>query len=392
MSYKIKDNICTIPVKITIDENFDKENFQEYILQLITESNDYFNSSTTNVKININKKETVTVDINQDESSTNAHTITKALKLVREYGTIIIKTDITNEDFVIDKKITITGPATINSLKIQNNALGASIRELTFIDCNIINNNKIIVDSCTFKDGKDSIITNNGNADISNCTFTTNNAQYGACINITNTSRGTIVNKCMFNQNNAQYYGGCVYSNKGNDIEITESVFYGQNYANNNGSCISIYGNAYISHNTFYNNIGNNEIYLMNGSIEMDNNIFDGNITSIKKLHGDIDAGLNYWGYNTLEDIQQYSGIEDVDSYLISRCELVRKDENSYYAVGVIDQYKNRLEIETTTIETIDSPLPVSVGMAESLLNKQEIIVSNDFVMKIGKANIEVVL
>ena len=388
-----------IPITIPTTE----QNIEDYILQIIAEENNIFEYSTTNIKLNIKNKNIITVDDSINESSSNTHTLQDAINLIDNNGTVNIITDINNENINITKSITINGNGNnMNNTTITNNSSEVLVKNINFDTSYIINNKELLIDECTFTHSTESAIITNDKITIYNCIFDNNCADYGACIYIKNQNSSTIIDKCIFTNNNAQYYGGCIYSNKGNDIEITNCEFYNQNHATLNGTSISIYGNAYISHNVFYNNIGANEIYLMNGNIEMDTNIFDANIDAVNILYGYIDADFNYWGYNDEDDINNIISSQNINinNYLISRCQTTRKDNNSFYAIGLIDQYTNRLQFEVDNalereiinIDAIDANLPVRVGNVQSSLNKKDIVIHNNCEMIIGKAIIDVVL
>lgn len=380
----------TAQLSVTIPTDVD--DIENYVLQLITQENDAFNSNIKNIKINIKNKDTITVNASKAKSSTNTHTLEQALQLVNNLGTINIETPINNEEIIINKSVTIKGNS-ITDTNIVNNASEVLIQSINFVNSPIVNNKQLLVDECSFQNATTSCIINNYELVLYKCLFNNNQADYGACINITNKNVSTTVDACTFNDNNASRYGGCIYSNKGNDIEIVNCEFAKNNQAVQNGSSISIYGNASISNNTFYNNTGNNEIYLMKGYIDMDRNVFDGKINAINIMDGKIDADLNYWGYNDESNIQALEENNNIiiNNYLISHCE-VEKHENKKYAVGIINQYRNRLEIETTTINFIESTLPVMIGNAISSLNKREIVVQNNSKMKIGQAQVDVIV
>ena len=385
------NRITTGTAQLSVTIPTDVDDIENYILQLITQENDAFNSNIKNIKINIKNKDTITVNASKAESSTNAHTLEQALQLVKNFGIINIETQVTEEDIVINKNITIRGNSIANT-NIVNNASEVLIQSIEFVNSPIINNKQLLVDECSFKNTTTSCITNNDELTLYKSLFENNKADYGACINITNKNISTIIDECTFRNNTASQYGGCIFSQKGNDIEITKCEF-SKNKATYNGSSISIYGNADISDNTFYNNNGNNEIYLMKGYIDMDRNVFDGKINAILIMDGQIDADLNYWGYNDESHIQALEENNNIiiNNYLISHCE-VEKHEDKKYAVGIINQYRNRLEIETTTISFIESTLPVMIGNVVSSLNKREIVVQNNSKMKIGQAQVDVIV
>ena len=127
----------------------------------------------------------------------------------------------------------------------------------------------------------------------------------------------------------------------------------------------------------------------------MDNNIFDGNIQSVKGYNGQIDADLNYWGYNDIDKIESHnSNLITLNNWLISRREDYNKEINgqsSEIVVGIIDQYINRLEKEITSINRIEKDFPVNFGTApnatEFKLN-QEIKGSSSVPITIGQEKI----
>lgn len=383
----IVDGQCSVslPLPLYVDD---------FNIGFKTLNNDFFNDNDIDIDIVFSNKDFITINNNEDESSSNAHTLLDAINLVNNYGTISIQTPIEDENIILEKDITIKGESVLTNCQIINQGKQVLIEGLTFQQGtnSIINDGNIIISKCKFKNHTDSAIISNDEIMIDNCTFQENETSNdGACIYIKNKNSQTIINKCSFNQNYASGYGSCIYSNKGNDVEITDCEFTNNNEAKINGTCISIYGNAYISQNTFYDNIGNNQIFLINGTIEMDRNIFDGKInSSIKKHNGEvIDEGLNYWGCNDIDKIEEYNDIK-LTTYLISRCKTIRKDNNNFYAIGLIDQYRNRLEKDiVTNIDPIQSSLPVRVGELFSSLNGKEITISENGIMYIGRAKVE---
>ena len=191
----------------------------------------------------------------------------------------------------------------------------------------------------------------------------------------------------MFNGNSATVYGGAIYSDKGNDVDITYSSFYNNNTTNLNGASISINGNISLHNNTFYSNTGLSEVHLISGSINASLNLFNGTIKSLHVASGDIiDIDLNYWGYNDIEDIESHNPDVDIDNWLIAK----RKDYDKeidgqikHIIVGEISQYINRLEKDITTIEPIESDLPVVIGTPYKL--NKEIIADKASVLHIGQ-------
>ena len=129
--------------------------------------------------------------------------------------------------------------------------------------------------------------------------------------------------------------------------------FY-QNNANVHGSCIAINGHAYIADNLFYKNQGNSDIYLINGNISSETNVFDGNHIIFRNINGDISANMTYWGTNNLDDIETlYNGHVEIDTWLLSDNNI--NIDNKI----IINKYQNRLEAEINSFNTIEYILPV---------------------------------
>ena len=197
--------------------------------------------------------------------------------------------------------------------------------------------------------------------------------------------------ECQFIHNTG-YFGGAIYSDKGNNVEISYSSFYQNKAINSNGASISFYGNMFLNGNTFYSNTGLNEVHMISGSLEANMNLFNGSIQSIFISAGDIvDADLNYWGYNTIKKIELYNPDIEINNWLISR----RKDydkqinnQNKHIIVGEISQYLSRLEKDIVNIEPVVSDLPVMIGNTPYKLN-EEIIANKTTAIKIGQHRFE---
>ena len=190
----------------------------------------------------------------------------------------------------------------------------------------------------------------------------------------------------MFNHNVASLYGGAIFSNKGNDVTIQYCTFGELNCANNHGSSISINGNMYIKENIFYNNRGNDEIYVMNGTLEAEDNYFEGNITNINNLNGSVSANLNYWGYNNIDDIEQtWAGQIIVDNWLISHYEMHYTEpvlgNVQTHIQGKINQYQSRLKTEITSYKDLEGKM--KLGEYYYDLNSEQI--TNEDVLYIGQ-------
>ena len=181
-------------------------------------------------------------------------------------------------------------------------------------------------------------------------------------------------------------------------MEILYNEFSYNNQQNNSGSCIYAYGNINISSNTFFKNKGKSDINLLKGDFGIENNLFDGNTTSTNRPsisaqftnESIIDADLNYWGYNDINDIETHNPDIPINNYLIAECEFYNKEDGSYI-IGSINQYINRLETETVTINTLDIPFPVSINNSiydnDNNMYKinEEILIDENDIINIGQ-------
>ena len=354
--------------------------------------NQFFNPKHETIEIPITNKNTVTINTEQPENSANSHTLEQAINLVAEYGTIEIINAPDNQNATIDKSITIDGQNNnINNWQITNNSNEVTIKQINFNDSNdnvIINHGEISIQECQFKNGQNSAIYNNGSIIVEHCIFSDNNAQEGAGVYTSNKNYRTIISNCTFKRNNGQGNSSCIFSNKANDVEISNNEFAYNNGTNGLTSSICVNGNAYISSNTFYENSYECEINLLSGTLSAEKNIFDGAIQSIKGYNGNIDADLNYWGYNDIEEIEsRNSQLIEINNYLISRRIDYKKQNNNIevnIVVGVIDQYINRLEKEIITIDKINKDFPVVIGSNKFKIN-EEIIINNSVPIIIGQ-------
>ena len=203
-------------------------------------------------------------------------------------------------------------------------------------------------------------------------------------IKIGNKNYKTSITYCTFNENNASLYGGCIYSDKVNDMKIYYNEFSNNNNAGVGGSSICAYGDIAISFNTFFNNAGTSDIYLLRGTTVLENNLFDGAITSLKTLDGNnIDCDLNYWGYNDINNIYNNNPNIEINNFLISDCEIIEK-ETGNYIIGRINKYINRLESEITTINILEKHFPVKLNEEQFYLN-DEIPIEMDDISMIGQ-------
>lgn len=364
----IEDKEITKTINNTFDMPLDLPNKDQYVLRIVSDGNNIFNEFDTANNFILENRNIETITVGETDDFETATTLAKALDLVGNNGTIIITKDLQNEECYTDKAISIVG----------NNR--------TLVNCNIQNDGILTVNDLTFTDSNGSVIINNNELYIENCTFIDNNAQYGAAIYIDSKNKNTEIINCVFNHNVASLYGGAIFSNKGNDVTIQYCTFGELNCANNHGSSISINGNMYIKENIFYNNRGNDEIYVMNGTLEAEDNYFEGNITNINNLNGSVSANLNYWGYNNIDDIEQtWAGQVIVDNWLISHYEMHYTEpvlgNVQTHIQGKINQYQSRLKTEITSYKDLEGKM--KLGEYYYDLNSEQI--TNEDVLYIGQ-------
>ena len=352
-----------------------------------TDGNDIFEANEILLKLKVKNQDNITVNTSIPESATNTHSIQKAIDLVSDYGSIEINTPISNQTIDLTKNLTIKGDATLTNCIINNESNKIRIDGLTFEngeDTCINNNANMTIMNCTFKNNQNSAINTNGELNVTQCTFIGNSAEKGACIKIGNKNYKTSITYCTFNENNASLYGGCIYSDKVNDMKIYYNEFSNNNNAGVGGSSICAYGDIAISFNTFFNNAGTSDIYLLRGTTVLENNLFDGAITSLKTLDGNnIDCDLNYWGYNDINNIYNNNPNIEINNFLISDCEIIEK-ETGNYIIGRINKYINRLESEITTINILEKHFPVKLNEEQFYLN-DEIPIEMDDIFMIGQ-------
>ena len=293
-----------------------------------------------------------------------------AIDLIAERGVINIDDDIENDVITNNKHITIDG----------NNH--------TLTNCNIDNTGHLTIKNTIFENSEDSAIKNDGELYVQECTFNDNSAQYGAAIYINNRNINTEIDKCTFNGNVATLYGGAIFSNQGNDVIIKESTFTNNKCENYQGASIASYGHIYISQNMFYENIGQSDIFIANGTCDAENNYFDGSLCSIKN-QGITNCELNYWGWNTLSNIKENNTTVDFDSWLLSRYDIEYKEPTlgdvHKCVIAKIDQYKNRLENETSSYKQVIGNVPITVNNETKCLNKKMDLTDQVITIKIGQ-------
>ena len=353
---------------ITLEDNATIEDY------ITTDGNDIFEANQILLKLRIKNQNNITLDTTQPESATNVHTLQKAIDLVSDYGSIQINTPLSNQTIYLNKNLTIKGNAELTNCVINNESNKLTIDGLIFkngTQTSIYNSGILNINNCTFRNNQDTAIESNGYIYISKTKFENNTAEKGACIKIGSNNYKTSIKECQFTNNHATLYGGCIYSDKVNDMEILDNEFAHNNKADVGGSSIYAYGNITISSNTFFDNQGVSEIYLLRGMTSLENNLFDGKIKSVQ-LSGnvDIDADLNYWGFNELSDIYSHNDITSIDNYLIADYEIIEKEDGKRI-IGRINKYINRLESEITTINILDKRFPIKIDNVVYYINEE---------------------
>ena len=366
-------NIVMMNGSVTFTITYDTNIFESTMTETIsTNGSDVFESGSIDLNVIFKNYDNITVDPQSPESATNTHTLQKAINLVNDYGTIEVINSISNETITLDKSITIKGDTELINCSITNLDKKLVIEGITFtsnkdIDKEYIYNESILeASNCTFEKAQKGAIYTDGSASITKCIFKDNSAQNGACIYVANKNYKTSIIECQFNNNSASLYGGCIYSNKVNDMEILNNEFTYNNNATSGGSCIYGYGNITISSNSFYGNIGKNQIQLLRGNFAIDNNLFEQpytktvgdteqkwNVAILSQQDAEIDVDFNYWGLNDIDDIKTYYPSLTINNYLIGE-HTDSIHEGKEYITYVIDKYINSLEKEITTINTLE--------------------------------------
>ena len=338
-----------------------------YTLKVVFDGNNLFYPKT---------QEFILVNQNKTIIDTTNISLEKAFDLVADYGTINITSYISDEEIDNDKNVTIIGNHHIMS------------------NCNIHNTGVLSIQDLVFENSEDSVIKNDGELYVHNCTFRDNHAQYGAAIYVSNKNINTEVIGCTFTNNVAELYGGAIFSNQGNDVTIQSCVFGDNNNANVKGSSISSSGNMYISQNIFYDNIGTCEIYVISNTLEAEENYFDGKIKSIENKSTTI-CDLNYWGYNDQEDILANNVGIDINTWFISGYDIDYKEpalgDIHKIITPTINQYRNTLEKENLIYKNIIEandliPITIIEHPNETYYLNQEIDLSdNTITLMIGQ-------
>lgn len=368
LTYKVylEDRIVTLP---TLNIPIDLPDKETYILKFVFDGNDMFYPLTKSFTL-INKND-------EEINLSNVDNLQSAFDLVANYGVINIDEDI--EDIVItnNKKITING---------KNHKL---------INCNIINNNKLVINNLTIKGSQNSAIKNNGELIVDNCIFEQNtNTKYGGAIYIDSENINTEITRCTFKQNVASIYGGAIFSNNGNDVTIKLSKFVENNNENIKGTSIASIGNIYLSQNMFYDNNGKSEIYIINGTLEAENNYFDGAIVPLENK-GEAKINLNYWGYNDISKVTiNGDGEKVLETWLIADYDI---DYTQPYGQQLqkiitvnIDKYKDQLNMEEYNYKKVIGDVPIKINNNSAYLNQPKTIIDDEIIIKVGQEEINV--
>ena len=388
--------IINIPITLSYQD--------QYKIIFTTEETSVFKALTKEVIVNNNNQDIIYVDPEAETDTINTvKTLSNAVELVRDNGIINIKNDITeNNEIEINKNITIeSDKKTLTNCSIINNAeldIDNVIFDNTLTSANaksfIVNNNSTKITSCIFKNNKKSAIYSNKILEIYDTEFVNNSAQSGSCIYINNKNYNTVVKRCKFNENNAQNYGSCIYSDKGNDLNISYSSFTNNNASNYTGQCICVTGNIYIYSVYFYNNMGESEIRLNDGVLEIDKSLFDNKIKPITINNGLLKANTNYWGTNNVEeDIIKNPEVNlKIDSW-VNASYNVEEDESEYRITVLANEYINTSEKEIKTIENLNNNFPIKINGESTTLNNTMTIPKpvTEIIVKVGSSNEKVV-
>ena len=363
-----------------------------FILTVTTEATNIFNATQKSFNISYHNRDTIYVSNNGSLDNIGTEneptlTIKQALNLIANNGEIILLTNLPTENITINKNVTITGNnKSLNNFSIINNERMIN-NDVNYIHSTIENNNRAEINDCQFNDT--SKIINNNDISITNCQFNDNDTP----IEITNKNKYALIDTCTFNNNNSDLYGSAIYSNQGNELIIKNSVFTNNDGGEYNGSCIAIYGKADIHHNSFMGNLMYTNIQLLDGQINLENNVFDGNNKGLKLTKGQASTNMNYWGYNDYNTIisnciDTNQNIE-LNTWLISSCN-VEKIENVYKVYPTISHYYNKEEFGKLYNTTNIPSLIVEYDDNNYYTNQDYIEMTTLSNIEIGKQTIEV--
>ena len=344
-------------------------------------------------------------DNNKGTKDSPVSTLRKALDLVANNGIIYLSRNIVmNNLFVVDKSITIDGDNDGVKSEIyvsQGIQINSKINFLnilfdnTTIECN----DEANIDKCEFNK---SPITFNEAFNITNSSLYDNNT---SAIVVANKNKAGNIQYCKV-YNNSATNGAGIYANKGDNLTIEHNAFY-NNTASTHGASLYLNGDSLIRYNSFYNNNGNDDIYVISGTIESEFNLFDKHTNyNIVNYLGYITANMTYWGYNNISEAEQSNrcigddNLISIESWLQSDYHISPEpplnNAITYTITPFIRKYRaNRDDQENIyTIEPIewegDYPIIIN-GETKSLNNNSEVQPRNrQIIIKIGQQQLEV--
>jgi hypothetical protein len=231
-----------------------------------------------------------------------------------------------NESLVINKNITINGadgskitgdntnPIIVNNKSLNINNIQLSTNNTDKYSSGIVNNGTVTVDNCEFNNlvGKFSgAIYTDGISSIKNSIFKNNTGTNSGAIYLGRQSVTSLVTGCTFDTNVSNYNGGAIYSYNADNINIDNNIFI-KNSCQNYGGAIYITGNGNICKNIFTNNNaiynnGGGAVSLGEGSVDLEYNIFENNISNnvdneIYNINSECNLVNNYFGNNLTKD------------------------------------------------------------------------------------------
>ena len=180
---QVSDNKITIPITIPPTEN------SSFTFSIALSGSQFFTNLNKDIEINILDSNTITVDTDATENGTTTKTVAKALKFVKEHGTIIIKKAPAEENIIIEKGVNIRPESTT----------------ATLTKCSIINKaNDVNIEGIKFTDNTNVTISNSGELEIKNCQFQNITAD-----NVIQNSNNIYITESKFNNNNVK--NGTIY-------------------------------------------------------------------------------------------------------------------------------------------------------------------------------------
>ncbi|WP_321423205.1 PKD domain-containing protein [uncultured Methanobacterium sp.] len=260
-------------------------------------------------------------DVTGNGSEGNPYaTIQKAMENVVSGGTVHllagIYTGTGNYVLTISKNVNFVGADPATTI-IDAAGLGSIFTINSGVTVSIVN--------LTFENGKvNSAIYNNGNLNLSNCTFTNNTASLGGAI-FNNYGTITALNGCTFKGNTAtgaggSSSGGAIYNNYGTISALNSCIFTGNTapsggaICNYNGNITTLNNCSFINNTASGSSVGGGAIYNRAGNItSVINSTFIGNnATSSSGIGGAI---FNYAGNNIITTV---SGCNFINNSAVS--------------------------------------------------------------------------